>query len=97
MSTWIEGKTYDYYGQPIVCVRRFFEGPLEMVELQAYGGSCIRAARTLAPCVVPKVTETLGGVCRPDACHHDWYGTVRANAGPHAGMLCCEGCGGALP
>lgn len=104
MSTWREGRTYNYYGTAIVCVRRWFEGPMEMVELKPPDAvtadgtvvsftSCIRTACTLAPCVVPKVTETLGGVCRPDACHHKWYPTVRANAGPNEGRVCCTSCG----
>jgi hypothetical protein len=95
MSRWEEGRAYDYYGETITCARRWFDGPLEMVELlpPSIDGPCIRTARALAPCVVPQVTETLGGVTRPDACHHDWYGRVLADAGPHAGQLCCEACG----
>lgn len=108
MSTWVEGRVYDYYGTPVRCVRRFFVGPLEHVELEhadariAVGAEptplqrCVRTARALAPCVVPRVTDTLGGVCRPDACHHDWYAAVRADAGPNAGRVCCTSCGAAL-
>lgn len=75
MSTWIVGRSYDYYGRRLTCTRRWFErdGRLEMVELQddvvlMPDGSEIRQApfvRTglaLAPCVLPRVTETVGGV-----------------------------------
>lgn len=54
-----------------------------------------RAARTLAPCVFPRVTETLGGVMRPDACRHD-SGRLIANDGPYRGQVCCELCGAGL-
>lgn len=107
MSTWVEGRRYSYYGEPLLCVRRYFEGPLELVDLcfaeevavvgmenaSAVSPVFTRTARTLAPCVLPRVTETLGGVTRPESCHHDWYGRVTADAGPHAGQSCCEACG----
>ncbi len=105
MSTWVEGRTYDYYGTPLVCRRRFFVGALEHVELSgldslapdgsvAESARFIRTARALAPCVTPRVTETLGGVLRADCCDHRHYGRVTANAGPHAGRVCCDACGG---
>lgn len=104
MSTWVDGRIYDYYGRQLRCLRRFFIGPLEHVELvdevlaAAAGGpaespSFVRTARALAPCVLPRVTETLGGVTAPEFCNHDEHERVRANAGPHLGRLCCEACG----
>lgn len=56
-----------------------------------------RAARTLAPCVLPRVTETLGGVMNAAFCRHD-LGKERliADAGPNAGKLCCGLCGGEI-
>lgn len=108
MTTWVEGRTYDYYGAPLTCVRRYFEGTLELVDLAfpiaavAVAEGCsqhfTRTARTLAPCVKPEVTETLGGVLRADACaHHESFARVTANAGPNAGKLCCSACGGEVP
>lgn len=102
MSTWVEGGRYRYYDVgDLVCMRRYFEDSLEMVDL-AFAVEAPRApevftrtARALAPCVVPRVTETLGGVRRADACDHRGYPRVLANAGPHAGHQCCEACGGA--
>lgn len=111
MSRWREGATYRYLGRDeIVCARRYFDGALEMVDLRyaapvaaAPDGSAVepevftRTARTLAPCVVPRVIDTLGGVCRPDACDHRYGGEpLLADAGPHAGRLCCRSCGGPL-
>jgi hypothetical protein len=107
VSRWQEGLTYDYYGVPLTCVRRYFDGPLEMVELrpptQTPGDvlACasepiVRTARTLAPCVKPRVTETLGGVTNRDYCDHRGFGRVVADAGPNAGKECCDGCGCAL-
>lgn len=99
MSRWEPGGAYDYYGQALWCVRRFFVGPLELVELAwvvAVGDDpqpFVRTARALAPCVKPQVTETLGGVTAPAFCHHDWYGRTLADTGPHAGETCCEACG----
>lgn len=99
MSVWQPGSTYDYYGQPVICVARYFAGNMEMVDLAVpvAAGEALttftRTARTLAPCVSPRVTETLGGVTRAEFCHHDWYGSHRANAGPHNGLVCCEACG----
>lgn len=101
MSTWAEGKTYDYYGRPLVCARRFFVGQTELVALHwpavapALPEPFIRTARALAPCVLPIVTETLGGVTHPETCHHDWYPTLTASGGPNDGLRCCSGCGGA--
>ena len=152
MSTWEEGRTYDYFGQPIVCVRRFFVGRMEHVivwsapgvrvvsdggyfghlartqaiacalddvrpppldehcerwlrgdfaddprspGLHSPSGFWCRTARTL-DCVKPRITDTLGGVTRYDACHHDWYRSIIANAGPFAGRRCCTACGDAL-
>lgn len=74
MSRWISGKTYDYYGDKLHCRRVFFDGHIEMVELAFVVAApeepkpFIRAARTLAPCVSPRVTETTGGVEVPDGC-----------------------------
>ncbi len=107
MSTWIEGRTYDYYGQPLTCLRRYFDGALELVDLTFYveapaePESFTRAALTLAPCVIPRVTETLGGVLRPDACRHEQSlagepARLIANAGPFAGHECCALCGSAI-
>ena len=103
MSTWVEGRSYDYFGDQLVCVRRYFEGSLELVGMAFVVPAVVgaepasevftRTARTLAPCVFPRVTETLGGVTRADACDHRYYGRVRANAGPHAGLECCDACG----
>jgi hypothetical protein len=107
VSTWVEDRVYDYCGQKIRCVRRYLEGCLELVDLQlaeqhqASGAdiepvTITRTARTLAPCVVPKVTETLGGVLRAGACDHRHYGRVIANAGPNAAKECCDACGDAI-
>lgn len=109
MSTWEIGRRYDYYGTPIVCVARYFDGALEMVDLafvrtaQAPGGeaamseSFTRTALALAPCVRPRVTETLGGVTRCDLCSHDGgverRPLVVANAGLFVGLPCCPLCG----
>lgn len=105
MSTWQVGRVYDYYGTPIRCVRRWFDGALELVALQYVGlgdvvgagaepHPFVRTARALSVCVVPRVTETLGGVYRGDACEHlERYGRVLADAGPHAGKVCCMACG----
>lgn len=102
MSTWQAGRMYYYYGDPLICWRRFFEGNLELVEFAhpvAIGESLstfTRTARALAPCVMPVVTETLGGVTNPSTCDHRDYGNLRANAGPHRGHMCCEACGSPL-
>lgn len=102
MSVWRAWRTYDYYGTPIRCVRRWFDGTLEMVDLVYAAHSTdgpdvlTRTARTLAPCVRPRVTDTLGGVTRPSACDHAWYGALIADAGPNAGLRCCSACGGAV-
>lgn len=103
MSTWTAGRTYDYYGVPLVCARRWFDGALEMVDLRHARAATrdgdpppqifSRSARALAPCVKPRVTETLGGVTRPETCPHERYARVVANAGPHSGAECCEACG----
>jgi hypothetical protein len=97
MTVWREGATYDYYGQAIACVRRYFVGPLEHVDLAFVGQRAqpqvfTRTARALAPCVRPRVTATLGGVSSPASCEHD-YVTIVADAGPHAGAVCCVACG----
>jgi hypothetical protein len=112
MTTWIEGRVYNYYGAPIVCMRRYFEGALELVDLvyqePLAAGEVVRSpafnvrtASALAPCVVPRVTETLGGVMHPVACdHHQGVSgepaRVRANAGPFNGRECCQLCGSAV-
>jgi hypothetical protein len=110
VSTWVEGKVYDYYGKHIRCMRRWFDGALEMVSflpwpqhsdrfpsiVAEYAATAVpfeRTARTLAPCVRPPVTETLGGVLAPWACEHEFTGRVVADAGPYAGRVCCSGCG----
>ncbi len=100
--SWMIGKTYDYYGRSIRPVARSFDGALELIAFEfvppintAEGKVWVRTAMTLAPCVVPRVSEWLGGVCGVDNCKH-WseYGTTIAKHGPHAGQLCCMGCGG---
>lgn len=107
MSAWQEGRTYSYYGTPIACRRRWFEGALELVELvyavtaDERPAAIVRTAAAIAPCVVPRVTDTLGGVYRADMCEHrqNLNGEPRrviANAGPFAGRECCALCGGAL-
>jgi hypothetical protein len=103
VSVWVEGRAYDYYGKRIVCARRYFQGPLELVDLAfesaavAGGGArppvVTRTAHALAPCVLPRVTETLGGVRAPGHCDHRHYRRVTADAGPHVGAVCCEACG----
>lgn len=99
MSVWQPGRTYDYFGVPIVCLRRWFEGPLEMVDLAqvvaapATATPFTRTARALAPCVKPRVTETLGGVLNFAFCDHRHHPRVVANAGPNGGLECCSGCG----
>lgn len=107
MSRWVEGRCYDYGNTPVLCVRRWFDGPLEMVDLAhlqaaVVGGEAkhetfTRTARALAPCVIPRVTATLGGVTVPGSCEHAQYPRVMADAGPNAGHVCCEACGTRLP
>lgn len=97
----------------VVVVRRFFEGALELLELawhprpvvvnesgaarEDVGQRFVRTARVLAG-LTPEVTHALGGVMRPTACdHHPSYGRAVADAGPHAGTLCCLGCGAPPP
>lgn len=112
MSVWIEGKVYDYGGTQIICLRRWFNGPMEMVDLASptdpraatsytasvddppFAGVCVRTALALAPCVRPKVTNTLGGVLAPWGCDHRHYRHITADAGPRAGKVCCTACGG---
>ncbi|MFA7295652.1 MAG: hypothetical protein WC211_00530 [Dehalococcoidia bacterium] len=97
MSTWQEGRVYDYYGTPILCERRYFVGSVETVDLSSGGKTITRTARALAPCVTPRVTTTLGGVLSADYCDHRTYGRATADAGPHAGAVCCIACGGVAP
>lgn len=104
MSVWIEDRRYDYYGQPLRCLRRWFDGCLEMVDLAFdVPVGCVgreiftRTARTLAPCVFPRVTTTLGGVTTPAFCAHGGFTALVANAGPNHGLSCCSGCGSRLP
>jgi hypothetical protein len=110
MSVWIEGHRYNYYGRTLLCVRRYFEGCLELVDLAseealrlfadgataAESPTFTRTARALAPCVLPRVTRTLGGVTRPDRCDHRYCEHFEADAGPNAGRVCCALCGGAV-
>lgn len=93
--TWKQGQVYDYYGAKLRCTNRWFDGALEMVLLcyESNEFGFVRCARTLARCVIPRVIDTLGGVTRPDKCHHDWYGKVTADTGPFAGRECCTACG----
>ena len=42
MTTWKPGRTYDYYGTPLVCVARRFDGRLE-----AAVASCDRCGRVV--------------------------------------------------
>lgn len=113
VSAFEEGRVYrGLDGQPILCWARRFTGALgtcETVALATTDDSCwvengksvpfiVRTARAAADVVVPRITETLGGVFRPDLCDH--YSIkkrgpdlVTANAGPHAGRVCCSLCG----
>lgn len=111
-SRWVQGGEYDYFGRTIRCVRRWFDGSLEMVHLAFAGEDLDRAlplpgrgvahlspaeggartARAIGPCIEPPITETLGGVRRPDACDHR-YPLVAADGGLFAGRRCCSACG----
>ena len=101
MNRWAQGREYrTRAGATKVCARRWFEGEkgtLEMVELRTEpqpGVELIGTARNLGDVVHPPITETLGGVYRPSACEHlDSFGRVLADAGPHAGAVCCRACG----
>jgi hypothetical protein len=100
---WEIGCVYNYYGKSIRPVSRMFHGALECIEFECVppcmteeGPTWLRTARALAPCVVPRVRETLGGVMRADVCRHDWPDArpFVSRFGPHAGRLCCPSCGG---
>ena len=113
MSTFKVGRVYSKFGrESFICIRRHFGGVagcLELVDMQqadrrvtADGTEAVyevftRTALTFACGTVPPVTETLGGVRRPDFCDHRYFGRVLANAGPNAGHVCCAGCGGRFP
>lgn len=100
---WDIGSIYDYYGAPIRPIARSFDGELELIDFEwvppqmtPEGMTFRRAARTLAPCVKPSVTETLGGVSPSRYCKHDWPDDPKfvARFGPNEGTLCCSSCGG---
>jgi hypothetical protein len=105
IPVWVLGDVYDYYGRGIRPVARTFDGLLEQIAFEfvppcetTEGPTFLRAARTLALCVRPRVRETLGGVMRADVCRHDWPDATPfvARFGPNAGRLCCPSCGGAV-
>jgi hypothetical protein len=100
-TTWSEGEIRfsPVYEREFKCLRRWFEGTLEMVSLQpldlqrhSIGEPFERTARAMSAPLFPGVTEFRGGVMDSQHCKHEPHAIIQTKA---YGKI-CDLCGASV-